>query len=222
MTKTSHRDTVRSTSLTTLPILMVICKASNLSYALLSLNFSSKTSPEHLPYLQPYPSQCRVFSSSTDNSRWSSKDEHLANGINHHCDDRRYRGANDDGGGGGERKVNCDVEVISWRERRVKAQILVNADIESLWNALTDYERLADFIPEREIYRPVWAVVEAGQNEDRACSGRANLGLSKGGSTRSRPRTMFGPSYLGLSMSSVDFARLRIRSRVWAELIWLR
>ncbi|XP_043804647.1 uncharacterized protein LOC110628471 isoform X4 [Manihot esculenta] len=45
------------------------------------------------------------------------------------------------------RKVNCQVEVISWRERRIKAQIAVNADIQSVWNALTDYERLADYIP---------------------------------------------------------------------------
>lgn len=48
---------------------------------------------------------------------------------------------------GGERKVHCEVEAISWRERRIKAEILVNADIESVWDALTDYERLADFIP---------------------------------------------------------------------------
>ncbi|KAF7840161.1 cyclase/dehydrase family protein [Senna tora] len=47
----------------------------------------------------------------------------------------------------GEREVNCEVEVISWRERRIKAQISVDADIESVWNALTDYEHLADFIP---------------------------------------------------------------------------
>ncbi|XP_065874877.1 uncharacterized protein [Euphorbia lathyris] len=46
-----------------------------------------------------------------------------------------------------ERKVNCEVQVISWRERRIKAQITVYADIQSLWSALTDYERLADFIP---------------------------------------------------------------------------
>ncbi|KAF2283433.1 hypothetical protein GH714_005136 [Hevea brasiliensis] len=45
------------------------------------------------------------------------------------------------------RKVNCQVEVISWRERRIKAQITVNADIQSVWTALTDYERLADYIP---------------------------------------------------------------------------
>ena len=47
----------------------------------------------------------------------------------------------------GERKVNCEVEVISWRERRIKAHITVCADIQSVWNALTDYELLADFIP---------------------------------------------------------------------------
>jgi len=46
-----------------------------------------------------------------------------------------------------EREVQCEVQVVSWRERRVKAEISVNADIESTWNALTDYEHLADFIP---------------------------------------------------------------------------
>jgi hypothetical protein len=53
----------------------------------------------------------------------------------------------EEGEGEGERKVHCEVEVISWRERRIKAQILVYADIQSVWNSLTDYERLADFIP---------------------------------------------------------------------------
>ncbi|ESW31886.1 hypothetical protein PHAVU_002G276400 [Phaseolus vulgaris] len=46
-----------------------------------------------------------------------------------------------------EREVQCEVQVVSWRERRVKAEISVSADIESIWNALTDYEHLADFIP---------------------------------------------------------------------------
>lgn len=45
------------------------------------------------------------------------------------------------------RMVKCEVEVISWRERRVKAQVSVKAHVHSVWNALTDYERLADFIP---------------------------------------------------------------------------
>ncbi|XP_027340947.1 uncharacterized protein LOC113854243 isoform X2 [Abrus precatorius] len=44
-------------------------------------------------------------------------------------------------------EVQCEVQVVSWRERRVKAQIPINADIHSVWNALTDYEHLADFIP---------------------------------------------------------------------------
>ncbi|XP_051139777.1 uncharacterized protein LOC127257414 [Andrographis paniculata] len=47
----------------------------------------------------------------------------------------------------GERVVKCEVEVISWRERKIKAEISVNTDVASVWNALTDYERLADFIP---------------------------------------------------------------------------
>lgn len=62
------------------------------------------------------------------------------------------------GGGGGEdggvvaamgvqKKVRCEVEVVSWRERKIKAEIKVNADVDSIWNALTDYERLADFVP---------------------------------------------------------------------------
>jgi hypothetical protein len=47
----------------------------------------------------------------------------------------------------GDREVNCELQVVSWRERRVKAEISINADINSVWNALTDYEHLADFIP---------------------------------------------------------------------------
>ncbi|XP_031283311.1 uncharacterized protein LOC116141986 isoform X2 [Pistacia vera] len=47
----------------------------------------------------------------------------------------------------GANEVRCEVEVVSWRERRIKAEISVSADVDSVWNALTDYERLADFIP---------------------------------------------------------------------------
>ncbi|KAF5783186.1 putative coenzyme Q-binding protein COQ10, START [Helianthus annuus] len=50
-------------------------------------------------------------------------------------------------GGRKKRKVKCEVEVVSWRERRVKSEVVVDADVDSVWNALTDYERLADFIP---------------------------------------------------------------------------
>lgn len=47
----------------------------------------------------------------------------------------------------GDREVHCELQVVSWRERSVKAHISINADVESVWNALTDYEHLADFIP---------------------------------------------------------------------------
>ncbi|KAL1364638.1 uncharacterized protein [Arachis hypogaea] len=58
--------------------------------------------------------------------------------------------SNDSGNGGGgdtDTEVNCEVHVVSWRERRVKASISIDADIESVWKSLTDYEHLADFIP---------------------------------------------------------------------------
>ncbi|KAJ7957079.1 Cyclase/dehydrase family protein [Quillaja saponaria] len=58
-------------------------------------------------------------------------------------DDDFYDGEEREGG----KEVHCQVEVISWRERRIKAEISVNTDIESVWNALTDYERLSDFVP---------------------------------------------------------------------------
>jgi hypothetical protein len=45
------------------------------------------------------------------------------------------------------RGVKCDVDVVSWRERRVLASVPVAADVDTLWQVITDYERLADFIP---------------------------------------------------------------------------
>ncbi|XP_040378572.1 uncharacterized protein LOC102700516 [Oryza brachyantha] len=73
-------------------------------------------------------------------------------GADHH---RQYHG----GGGGSGRKraagsdgraghsVQCDVDVVSWRERRVFASVAVAADVDTVWRVITDYERLADFIP---------------------------------------------------------------------------
>lgn len=43
--------------------------------------------------------------------------------------------------------VKCDVDVVSWRERRVLGSVAVAADVDTLWQVITDYERLADFIP---------------------------------------------------------------------------
>jgi hypothetical protein len=39
------------------------------------------------------------------------------------------------------------VDVVSWRERRVVGSVAVAADVDTLWQVITDYERLADFIP---------------------------------------------------------------------------
>ncbi|XP_020595601.1 uncharacterized protein LOC110035672 isoform X2 [Phalaenopsis equestris] len=46
-----------------------------------------------------------------------------------------------------ERAVHYEVDVVSWRERRIRAKALVHADVDAVWRVLTDYERLADFIP---------------------------------------------------------------------------
>ncbi|XP_024517251.1 uncharacterized protein LOC9663170 isoform X1 [Selaginella moellendorffii] len=43
--------------------------------------------------------------------------------------------------------VECKVDVISWRERFISATITIEADINRVWEVLTDYERLAEFIP---------------------------------------------------------------------------
>lgn len=45
------------------------------------------------------------------------------------------------------RTVDCRVDVISWRERHITASIVINAYEQSVWDVLTDYERLAEFIP---------------------------------------------------------------------------
>ncbi|CAK9166660.1 unnamed protein product [Ilex paraguariensis] len=132
---------------------MISCKASKFSCASLSTNFTFKAIPRKLCFYQSNLSfrNNYILFASLDRPKWNST-THLANyakngnkpRIEHDYDEEREGGG---GGGGGERKVQCDVQVISWRERRIKAEILVNAEIESVWNALTDYERLADFIP---------------------------------------------------------------------------
>uniref|UniRef100_A0A804M706 Coenzyme Q-binding protein COQ10 START domain-containing protein n=1 Tax=Zea mays TaxID=4577 RepID=A0A804M706_MAIZE len=56
-------------------------------------------------------------------------------------------GASEAGPTASARGVKCDVDVVSWRERRVLASVPVAADVDTLWQVITDYERLADFIP---------------------------------------------------------------------------
>ncbi|KAK6152962.1 hypothetical protein DH2020_012601 [Rehmannia glutinosa] len=91
------------------------------------------------------------FASSPETPKWDSKIIQFSNGtrnlVKSRTQNKKKEGEEELLVGFGERKVKCEVEVISWRERRIKAEISVNADVESVWSALTDYERLADFIP---------------------------------------------------------------------------
>ncbi|XP_041016494.1 uncharacterized protein LOC121259070 [Juglans microcarpa x Juglans regia] len=124
---------------------MITCKFSFSNLRAHALQITSKTSPgfPSLFEFQLHPSQrCRkwvAISSSFGRSQWIPSRKNLLHTCNTHTD-----GVEDENE---QRKAHCEVEVISWRERRIKAHISVNADIESVWNALTDYERLADFIP---------------------------------------------------------------------------
>ena len=45
------------------------------------------------------------------------------------------------------REVNCSIEVVSSRERKISGSILVDSSWQHVWEVLTDYERLADFVP---------------------------------------------------------------------------
>ncbi|KAJ8548280.1 hypothetical protein K7X08_030749 [Anisodus acutangulus] len=92
---------------------------------------------------------CKASFSSSEYIRFDAKNENIGDKTYYY----RKGGRGDVLGGDGvnaigvEKKVGCEVEVVSWRERKIKAEILVNADVDSVWNALTDYERLADFVP---------------------------------------------------------------------------
>lgn len=98
-----------------------------------------------------------LFYSGLSSSKWSPRKKNLALSYSRNRPRRvssissrrgthgRSEGAQEEEKG--VRKVKCEVEVISWRERRVKAEIVSNADVGSVWDSLTDYERLADFVP---------------------------------------------------------------------------
>lgn len=143
---------------------MIACKASNPNHGALSPLHPPKRPLKHAPIYRichtPHTTTtttntnnnlCVVFSSLADGPRWNQYHQFTNGGTRNGSSTvyKKPRNAEEAGeeGGGGERKVQCEVELISWRERRIKADILVNADIDSVWNALTDYERLADFIP---------------------------------------------------------------------------
>ncbi|KAL1196324.1 hypothetical protein V5N11_005467 [Cardamine amara subsp. amara] len=103
--------------------------------------------PVILSVLLPCPSRIRIFSAISTTAIGGTAKCHGAR----HSAGRGDNGLKRDSGLGfderGERKVRCEVDVISWRERRIRGEIWVDSDSQSIWNVLTDYERLADFIP---------------------------------------------------------------------------
>ncbi|KAF8411776.1 hypothetical protein HHK36_004335 [Tetracentron sinense] len=119
---------------------MISCNTSNFSFSSFCFRPACKRNPRNLGFLLTNHSlgnKCRAFSS-IDRQKWNPRSRPAWD---------KSREEEDDEDREGERKVHCEVDVISWRERRIKATVLVYADLESVWNALTDYERLADFIP---------------------------------------------------------------------------
>ncbi|CAN6866110.1 unnamed protein product, partial [Brassica oleracea] len=128
---------------------MSVSKLPILSHGVQSLNFAKE--PAALSVLLPCPSRIRLFSPffttaiggsgvvkcrGTRHSRGGEEGLRKESFVEEDDDDER-----------GERKVRCEVDVISWRERRIRGEIWVDSDSQSVWDVLTDYERLADFIP---------------------------------------------------------------------------
>ncbi|XP_060674942.1 uncharacterized protein LOC107425344 [Ziziphus jujuba] len=142
---------------------MITCKPSNFNFGTLFPNFTSTRNPNGgLEITKTGHAsrnyKCMVFSSSVDGPKWNRDDKHLSpNGYEsksgffqkerERVEDEEEEEEEEEEGEDDDGKVHCEVEVISWRERRIRAEMLVDADIESVWNALTDYERLADFVP---------------------------------------------------------------------------
>ncbi|XP_055962335.1 uncharacterized protein LOC126654164 [Mercurialis annua] len=43
--------------------------------------------------------------------------------------------------------VFIHIEKLGWNSRRIRSKIAINACLDTIWNVLTDYEKLTDFIP---------------------------------------------------------------------------
>lgn len=131
---------------------MITCKASKFNHGAPSPLYTSKRGLKHVQFYRtcqtPHNKKCMVFSSLADGPRWNQY-RHFTGNKNKDGSSTVYKKPRnpEEAEEEEERKVHCEVDMISWRERRIKAEISVNADIDSVWNALTDYERLADFIP---------------------------------------------------------------------------
>lgn len=121
-------------------------------------------------------------SAAATGDHWGADDQQ------HHREQQQYRGG---AGRGGTRRagpsVQCDVDVVSWRERRVFASVAVAADVDTVWRIITDYERLADFVPNL-VHRSaslvhrrlgpftIGAPLKGSDLGETACSGRIDPG----------------------------------------------
>ncbi|KAF2315086.1 hypothetical protein GH714_038132 [Hevea brasiliensis] len=47
----------------------------------------------------------------------------------------------------GEDGIFIEIKKLGTNSRRIRSKIAVNASLDTIWNILTDYEKLADFIP---------------------------------------------------------------------------
>ncbi|MCL7025802.1 hypothetical protein MKW94_018156 [Papaver nudicaule] len=56
--------------------------------------------------------------------------------------------------------VDIEIEEIGKNSRRIRSQIGIDASLETIWDILTDYERLADFIPGLAVSK----LLEKGEN----------------------------------------------------------
>lgn len=57
-----------------------------------------------------------------------------------HDDDEGYSFVGEDG-------IFIEIKKLGRNSRRIRSKIVVNANLDTIWDILTDYEKLADFIP---------------------------------------------------------------------------
>lgn len=124
-------------------MIRVVGERSSLNHVAFTLNFAVRSDPKRNISFCGSRSclrgKCIAFCSAADRTNLNSDGKRRAHPEN---DDEKDEEEEKD-----ERKVHFEVQVVSWRERRIKAEVVVDADVNSVWDALTDYEKLADFIP---------------------------------------------------------------------------
>ncbi|KAJ9171635.1 hypothetical protein P3X46_014973 [Hevea brasiliensis] len=62
-------------------------------------------------------------------------------------DDNEYYDDDDGYSFVGEDGIFIEIKKLGTNSRRIRSKIAVNASLDTIWNILTDYEKLADFIP---------------------------------------------------------------------------